>query len=224
MRVLLVENDPSIVGSMKVLLKLELMNVSVTGLGEEAVDLVKLYDYNIILLDLNLPDISGYEVLSEIRAARVNTPVMILSGIADVADKVKALNLGADDYLVKPFHTDELIARIHALVRRSKGYGQQALVVGEVTLDLSKHVAIVKNREVVLTKKEYLVLELLMLQAGKRVSNERIIYHLYGERDEPESNVSTVLTSRVRRKLQNEGVDGYITAIRGVGYIFQVPA
>src|SRR5713226_8593732 len=124
MRVLLIEDDSATAQSIELMLKSENFNTYTTDLGEEGVDLGKIYDYDIILLDLNLPDISGYEVLRSLRSAKVVTPVLILSGLASIADKIRGLGLGADDYLSKPFHKDELIARIHARVRRSKGHAK----------------------------------------------------------------------------------------------------
>src|SRR5215211_6340702 len=124
MRVLLIEDDSATAQSIELMLKSENFNVYTTDLGEEGIDLGKLYDYDIILLDLNLPDMSGYEVLRTLRVAKVKTPILILSGLAGIEDKVKGLGFGADDYLTKPFHKDELVARIHAIVRRSKGHAQ----------------------------------------------------------------------------------------------------
>ena len=124
MRVLLIEDDSATAQSIELMLKSENFNVYTTDLGEEGVDLGKLYDYDIIMLDLHLPDMSGYEVLRTLRVAKVKTPILILSGLAAIEDKVKGLGFGADDYMTKPFHKDELVARIHALVRRSKGHAQ----------------------------------------------------------------------------------------------------
>ena len=136
MRVLLVEDGAGVAQSIELMLKLEEIYVFRTDLGEDGVDLGKIYDYDIILLDLNLPDISGYEVLRSLRSARVVTPVLILSGLASIEDKIRGLGLGADDYLSKPFHKDELIARIHALVRRSKGHAESVVAVGDLIVNL----------------------------------------------------------------------------------------
>src|SRR5271156_6921406 len=135
-RVLLVDDDAAVARSIELMLKVDEINVYRTDLGEEGVDLGKIYDYDIILLDLNLPDISGYEVLRSLRSAKVVTPVLILSGLASIEDKIRGLALGADDYLSKPFHKDELVARIKALVRRSKGHAQSAIHVDDLHLDL----------------------------------------------------------------------------------------
>ncbi|MCJ2106719.1 response regulator, partial [Methylobacterium sp. E-041] len=124
MRVLLVEDDASVAESIELMLKSERFVTYTTDLGEEGVDLGKLYDYDIILLDLNLPDMSGYDVLRKLRVAKVKTPILILSGMASIEDKVKGLGFGADDYLTKPFHKDELVTRIQAIVRRSQGHAE----------------------------------------------------------------------------------------------------
>src|SRR5881227_3735055 len=136
MRVLLIEDDSATAQSIELMLKSESFNVYTTDLGEEGVDLGKLYDYDIILLDLNLPDMSGYEVLRSLRVAKVKTPILILSGLAGIDDKVKGLGFGADDYLTKPFHKDELVARIHAIVRRSEGHAESVLTCGDLTVNL----------------------------------------------------------------------------------------
>jgi two-component system, cell cycle response regulator CtrA len=128
MRVLLIEDDSAAAQSMELMLKSESFNVYTTDLGEDGVDLGKLYDYDIILLDLNLPDMSGFEVLRLLRVSKVKTPILILSGLVDIEDKVRGLGFGADDYIItKPLHKDELVARIHAIVRRSKGHAQSVI-------------------------------------------------------------------------------------------------
>ena len=134
MRVLLIEDDSATAHSIDLMLKSEGFNVFTTDLGEEGVDLGKLYDYEIILLDLNLPDMSGFDVLRALRVSKVKTPILILSGTTGIEDKVKGLGFGADDYLTKPFHKDELVARIHAIVRRSKGHAQSVVQTGDLRL------------------------------------------------------------------------------------------
>ena len=136
MRVLLIEDDSATAQSIELMLKSESFNVYTTDLGEEGVDLGKLYDYDIILLDLNLPDMSGYEVLRTLRLSKVKTPILILSGMAGIEDKVRGLGFGADDYMTKPFHKDELVARIHAIVRRSKGHAQSVIITGDLVVNL----------------------------------------------------------------------------------------
>ena len=133
MRVLLIEDDSAMAQSIELMLKSEGFNVYTTDLGEEGVDLGKLYDYDIIILDLQLPDMSGFDVLKQLRVNKISTPILILSGSTQVENKVKGLGVGADDYMTKPFHKDELIARVHAVVRRSKGHSQSVIQTGKLT-------------------------------------------------------------------------------------------
>lgn len=182
MRVLLVDDDAAIARSIELMLKVEEINVYRTDLGEEGVDLGKIYDYDIILLDLNLPDISGYEVLRSLRSAKVVTPVLILSGLASIEDKIRGLGLGADDYLSKPFHKDELIARIHALVRRSKGHARSLIAVGDLIVNLEARNVELHGQKLHLTAKEYQILALLALRIGSTLTKETFLNHLYGGR------------------------------------------
>src|ERR1700712_3315700 len=153
MRVLLIEDDSAVAQSIELMLKSESFNVYTTDLGEEGVDLGKLYDYDIILLDLNLPDMSGYEVLKQLRVSKIKTPILILSGLAGIEDKVKGLGFGADDYLTKPFHKDDLVARIHAIVRRSKGHSDQVITCGDLSINIGEQQTMVGRDRVHLTGK-----------------------------------------------------------------------
>ena len=225
MRVLLIEDDAATAQSIELMLKSEKLNVYTTDLGEEGIDLGKLYDYDIILLDLNLPDMSGYEVLRALRVTRTRTPILILSGMAGIEDKVKGLGHGADDYLTKPFHRDELIARIHAIVRRSKGYAQSIIAIGNLTVNLDEKKVQVDGQEVHLTEKEYQMLELLSLRKGTTLSKEVILNHLYGGADEPEPKIIDVFICKLRKKLAlaSNGYN-YIETVWGRGYIVQEPS
>src|ERR1700720_4136065 len=141
MRVLLIEDDSATAQSIELMLKSESFNVYTTDLGEDGVDLGKLYDYDIIVLDLNLPDMSGFEVLRSLRVSKVKTPILILSGIASIEHKVKGLGYGADDYMTKPFHKTELIARVRAIVRRSRGRAQSIVKIGDLTVNVDEKIA-----------------------------------------------------------------------------------
>ena len=165
MRILLVEDDPTTSRSVELMLNHASLNVYATDMGEEAVDLAKLYDFDLILLDLNLPDISGHEVLRRLRMARVETPTLILSGADDTENKIKGFGVGADDYLTKPFHREELVARIHAIIRRSKGHSQSVIRTGRITVNLDAKTVEIDGKSVHLTGKEYQMLELLSLRA-----------------------------------------------------------
>src|SRR5918995_5977622 len=136
MRLLLIEDDPSVAGSIELMLKSEDFQVETTHLGEDGVNLGRVNEYGLILLDLNLPDISGYEVLRSLRVNRIRTPVLILSGLADIQHKVKGLGFGADDYLTKPFHKDELLARIRAVLRRSGDQSENMIRCGDLVVNL----------------------------------------------------------------------------------------
>jgi two-component system cell cycle response regulator CtrA len=224
MRVLLVEDDPATTQSIELMLKSGSFNVFTTNLGEEGVDLGKLYDYDIILLDLNLPDMSGYEVLRSLRVSKIKTPILILSGIAGIEDKVKGLGFGADDYMTKPFHKDELIARIHAIVRRSKGHAQSVINTGDLTVNLDQKTAEVAGARVRLTGKEYQMLELLALRKGTTLTKEMFLNHLYGGMDEPEIKIIDVFICKLRKKLTNaSGGKDYIETMWGRGYVLREP-
>src|SRR3981189_2970292 len=213
MRVLLIEDDSAVAQSIELMLKSESFNVYTTDLGEEGVDLGKLYDYDIILLDLNLPDMSGYNVLKQLRVSKIKTPILILSGLAGIEDKVKGLGVGADDYMTKPFHKDELVARIHAIVRRSKGHAQSGIKTVEVG-----------GQRVHLTGKEYQMLELLSLRKGTTLTKEMFLNHLYGGMDEPELKIIDVFICKLRKKLANasEGRN-FIETVWGRGYVLREP-
>jgi len=224
MRVLLIEDDSATAQSIELMLKTESFNIYTTDLGEEGVDLGKLYDYDIILLDLNLPDMSGYEVLRTLRVARVKTPILILSGLAGIEDKVRGLGFGADDYLTKPFHKDELIARIQAIVRRSKGHAQSVIRTGDILVNLDAKTVEVNNNRVHLTGKEYQMLELLSLRKGTTLTKEMFLNHLYGGMDEPELKIIDVFICKLRKKLA-AAADGkhYIETVWGRGYVLRDP-
>ena len=183
MRVLLVEDDNATARATELMLKSESFNVYITNLGEEGLDLGKLYDYDIILLDLNLPDMSGLEVLRSLRISRVKTPILILTGLGGVEDKVRGLGFGADDYMTKPFHKDELVARIHAIVRRSKGHAESVIRTGDLVIKLDTKTVEMNGSPVHLTPKEYQILELLSLRKGTILTKEIFLNHLYGGMD-----------------------------------------
>jgi two-component system cell cycle response regulator CtrA len=224
MRVLLIEDDRATAQSIELMLKSESLNVFTTDLGEEGVDLGKLYDYEIIILDLNLPDMSGFEVLRSLRVSKVKTPILILSGNAGMENKVKGLGLGADDYMTKPFHRDELLARIQAIVRRSQGHAESIVQIGDLVVNLDAKTVEINHVHVHLTGKEYEMLELLSLRKAMTVSKEMFLTQLYGGMDEPEIKIIDVFICKLRKKLANasNGKD-YIETIWGRGYLLREP-
>ena len=225
MRVLLIEDDSAMARSIELMLRSEGFNVYTTDLGEEGIDLGKLYDYDIIVLDLQLPDMSGFEVLKSLRLAKVQTPVLILSGNAIVEAKVKALGFGADDYMTKPFHKDELVARIHAIVRRSKGHAQSVIQTGDLVVNLDTKTVEVSQARVHLTGKEYQMLELLSLRKGTTLTKEMFLNHLYGGMDEPELKIIDVFICKLRKKLANASAGkNYIETVWGRGYVLREPS
>jgi len=223
-RALLIEDDAGVAKSIELMLKVESISVYRTDLGEEGIDLAKIYDYDIILLDLNLPDMSGYEVLRSLRSAKIRTPILILSGLASIEDKIRGLGLGADDYLSKPFHKDELIARIHALVRRSKGHADSVIAIGDLIVSLEARNVELQGQKLHLTGKEYQMLELLALRIGSTLTKEMFLNHLYGDMDEPEAKIIDVFICKLRKKLANaSGGQNYIETIWGRGYTLREP-
>jgi len=224
MRILLVEDDPATAKSIELMLTHANLNVYTTDLGEEGIDLAKLYDYDLILLDLGLPDMSGHEVLRQLRMSKVETPILILTGQDDTESKLKGFGFGADDYLTKPFHREELVARIHAIIRRSKGHSQSVIRTGQVAVNLDAKTVESNGKSIHLTGKEYQMLELLSLRKGTTLTKEMFLNHLYGGMDEPELKIIDVFICKLRKKLaQATGGDNYIETVWGRGYVLRDP-
>ena len=224
MRVLLVEDDPSTKDSIELMLKSTGMVVDSTDLGEDGLEIGKLYDYDIIILDIMLPDMDGFEVLRRLRDSKVRTPVLILSGLNESENKVRGLGSGADDYLTKPFNREELIARIQAIVRRSAGHSQSIIETGKLAVNLDAQTVDVDGHPVHLTGKEYGILELLSLRKGTTLTKEMFLNHLYGGMDEPELKIIDVFICKLRKKLtaSTQG-DNYIETVWGRGYALRDP-
>ena len=224
MRVLLVEDDPSTAKSIELMLSHANLNVYTTDLGEEGIDLAKLYDYDLILLDINLPDMNGHEVLRQLRLSRIETPILILSGEDGTESKLKGFGFGADDYMTKPFHREELVARIHAIIRRSKGHAQSIIKTGVIAVNLDAKTVEVEGSPVHLTGKEYQMLELLSLRKGTTLTKEMFLNHLYGGMDEPELKIIDVFICKLRKKLSEAtGGDNHIETVWGRGYVLRDP-
>jgi len=224
MRILLIEDDPATSKSIELMLGHANFNVYTTDLGEEGIDLAKLYDYDLILLDLVLPDINGYDVLRQLRVARIDTPILILSGETDTDNKMRGFGSGADDYLTKPFHREELIARIHAIIRRSKGHSQSIIKTGDIEVNLDGKTVEVRGNTVHLTGKEYQMLELLSLRKGTTLTKEMFLNHLYGGMDEPELKIIDVFICKLGKKLSEAtGSENHIETVWGRGYVLRDP-
>ena len=224
MRVLLVEDDPITQQSIQMMLESEGMVVDTADLGEDGLEIGKLYDYDIIVLDILLPDIDGFEVLRRLRDGRVDTPVLILSGLTESENKVKGLGAGADDYLTKPFDKKELLARIQAIIRRSAGHSQSIIMTGLLTVNLDSHTVEVEGQPIHLTGKEYGILELLSLRKGTTLTKEMFLNHLYGGMDEPELKIIDVFICKLRKKLNAAtGGENYIETVWGRGYVLRNP-
>ncbi len=225
MRVLLVEDDPATAQGIEMMLRSESYVCDVTDMGEDGLEIGKLYDYDIIILDLMLPDMDGYEVLRRLRAARVKTPILILSGLSALDDKIKGLGVGADDYLTKPFDKRELVARIQAIVRRSKGHSDSLIKTGKLTVNLDTRTVDIDSHPLHLTGKEYGILELLSLRKGTTLTKEMFLNHLYGGMDEPELKIIDVFVCKLRKKLTAATAgENYIETVWGRGYVLRDPA
>lgn len=221
MRALLVEGVGMRESAVAILLRSGRLVVDQIETGEEALELARHYDYDIVLIDLELPDMEGCEVVRRMRAGRIDTPVVVLSNISLPQAKVRALDLGADDLVTKPFDPAELFARIQAVVRRSKGYSRPSLEMGPLLLNLDSREVTVNGQPMHLTAKEYAVLELLMLRKGIVLSKETFLNHLYGGLDEPEMKIIDVFVCKLRKKLAQAGADGLVSTIWGRGYVMR---
>jgi len=225
MRVMLIEDDSATTQSIELMVKCESFNLYTSNLGADGVRLCKLYDYDLILLDLNLPDISGFEVLQTLRVSKVTTPILILSGLVGVENKVRGLDLGADDYMTKPFHKDELVARIRAIVRRSEMSPQSIIKTGDLCVNLDTKTAEFAGTCLHLTIKEYQILELLSLRKGATLTKEMFLSNLYNGMDEPEIKIIDVFMCKLRKKLTNAAAGkDYIKTVRGRGYLLCDPS
>jgi two-component system cell cycle response regulator CtrA len=221
MRVLLVEDDAAAARGIVLMLKAGGAVVDSADTGEEALELVRHYDYDVVVLDLMLPDMEGYDVVRRMRAARIDVPVLILSGLSRPQAKVKGLGMGADDFITKPFDKAELVARMQAIVRRSKGFSQPTLRIGPLILNLDSREVLAGGKQVHLTGKEYAILELLVLRKGMVLTKEAFLNHLYGGMDEPEMKIIDVFICKLRKKLAQAGAHNMIGTVWGRGYMMR---
>ena len=222
MHILLVEDNELAARSIELKLVAEGHNAFTTDLGEEAIELAGLYDYDLILLDLGLADMSGLDVLRQLRLQKIRTPMIVLTAANDVETKVKALTAGADDFISKPFHKAELVARINAVVRRSRGHAQSIIQTGDISVNLDTRSASVAGTPVHLTPSEYKVLELLSLRKNTVLTKEMCLNHLYNGLREPEVKIIDVFICKLRKKLAlGAGAETRIETVWGGGYMLR---
>lgn len=222
MRILLIEDDKTVNQEISLILKKEGVVVDAYYLGEDGIEVAKMLDYDLIILDIMLPDMEGYEVIRRLRSAHVNTPILILSGLSAPEKKVHGLGCGADDYLTKPFDSRELIARVKALIRRSKGLASSIIRTGHMEVNLNSKVVTIDGKTLNLTGKEYALFELMALKKGSTINKEQFLNHLYGGLDEPEMKIIDVFLCKIRRKIEKiSPEEDYIQTIWGRGYILK---
>ncbi|MDT7952945.1 MAG: response regulator transcription factor [Acetobacteraceae bacterium] len=224
MRVLMIEDDVLSNRALVQALRDAGAVVEQVDSGEDALDMVKHYDFDIVMVELSLIDMEGYEVVRRMRAARMNTPVLVLSPFVRPQARVKAFAIGADDFITKPYDISECVARMQAVVRRSKGFSQSVLQVGELELSLESRSVSIAGQPVHLTGKEYAILELLVLRKGMVLTKEVFLNHLYGGMDEPEVKIIDVFICKLRKKLADAGARNVIGTVWGRGYTVRDPA
>lgn len=216
-RILLVEDDPALLRGLVASLKSAGYVIDTAPDGESALDMARDEPYALITLDLGLPDISGLEVLDRLRRSGNKTPILILTARDAVDDRVKGLDLGADDYLLKPFDPTELEARMRALLRRAQGEASSVITIGNLTFDPARGIASVGERQLELRRREWVVLERLIAKVGKVIPKERLTSEVFGFDDPVAPNAIEVYVARLRRKLEPDGPT--IRTMRGLGYI-----
>ncbi len=224
MKVLLIEDSPEVCKAVELALAGEGIVCDIAATGKEGVNFGQVYEYNLIILDLMLPDMDGFDVLKKLRAAKSQAPVLILSGLTETTRKIEGLGIGADDYLTKPFDMKELIARIQAVIRRSSGHSENHVTVGSLVIDFNTHTTRHQQTDVKLTAKEQEVLELMALKRGNVISKESFLNHLYNGLDEPDMKIIDVFICKMRKKLEAaSGGINYIQTIWGRGYVLKEP-
>ena len=223
MRILLVEDEAPLRETLAARLKREGYAVDSASDGEEGIYLGREVPFDVGIIDLGLPKMSGMELIRLLRDEGKKFPILILTARGSWQDKVEGLKAGADDYLVKPFHVEELLARLNALLRRAAGWSKPRLDCGPVSLDLAAQTVSVDEVGVDLTSYEYKVLEYLMLHAGELVSKADLTEHIYQQDFDRDSNVLEVFIGRLRKKLDPEGTIKPIETVRGRGYRFAIP-
>ena len=221
MRILLIEDDKKITAALERGLKAESYAVDTAGDGIIGQQLAEINDYDLIILDIMLPKQDGWQTCANLRQNKVLTPVLMLTALDDVSDKIKGLDQGADDYLAKPFHLGELLARMRALIRRRSEVRTAVLENFGVKLDQNTHKAYREGKEVQLSTKEFALLELFMMMPNKILTREMISEHLWDMNFDPRSNVIEAFVKFLRQKIDKDFDKQLIHTVRGAGYIFK---
>ena len=221
MKILIVDDEKQLVSALTVILKQNNYSVDFSYNGEEGLDLARTGIYDLIILDVMMPKLDGFEVLKTLRKEKLDTPVLILSAKTEINDRVDGLNLGADDYLTKPFSMPELLARVKALLRRKETFTGDILSYGDITLNRDNYEISCKNNKIALGKKEFQILEMLILEKGKTIPKERFIEKIWGYDTNAEYNTIEVYVSFLRKKLTAIHSNTEIKSIRGVGYTLE---
>ncbi len=219
MRILLIDDDMMFTENLSAMLQDEGFQIDSAVNGGDGLAINQSYDFQVIILDLELPDTDGQKLISKMRRRDDQTPIMILSGQDAIERQVECIANGADDFMTKPFHFQELVVRLHALIRRSNGLARNVMNFGDLTLDLAANDVYVKGKRVHLTTKEYQMLELLCLRRGKLVSKEHFLDYLYGGLDEPEMKIIDVFMCKLRKKIESATAgSSLIKTVWGRGY------
>jgi DNA-binding response OmpR family regulator len=218
MNILIIDDERSLTDALATILKQHKYSVDCAYNGEDGLDYALSGIYDLIILDVMMPKLDGFSVLKILRNKKIDLPVLMLTAKADITDKIEGLNLGADDYLTKPFNTDELLARIRALLRRKEKFTGDVLVYNDISLDRDTFELICEDRKIALGKKEFQILEMLLLNIGKSIDKEKFIEKIWGYDTEAEYNTVEVYVSFLRRKLTAVGAKTEIRSIRGIGY------
>jgi two-component system, OmpR family, response regulator PhoP len=222
MRILLVEDEPALQHQVRSQLEAQGYTVDSTGEGKEGLYLATEYPYDAAIVDIGLPGLSGLDIIARLRSRGSRLPILVLTARGRWQDKVQGLETGADDYLTKPFETEELLARLKALLRRAAGAAQEVLRCGPIALNLGAQKVSVDSQEVELTSYEYRLLEHLMRERRRVLSKDELAAHLYPHDEERDSNVIEVLIGRLRRKLDPDGRLQPVETVRGRGYRFRL--
>lgn len=222
MRLLVVEDEAEVSQRIEAACASDGLNCHVAETGAEALEMTQIYDYAAIILDILLPDICGFDIISRLRAINNNTPILMLSGLSATEDKVKSLTMGADDYITKPFSKSELLARVYAIIRRASGHSSSIIKIGPMEINIKQRKVSVYGTDLVLTSKEYAILELLAMKRGSVLAKETFLNHIYGGMDEPELKIVDVFICKLRKKIANlAGGMNLIETVWGRGYIIR---